>query len=369
MANRKALLFLISTLSQFPLSTVRFIAPVYAQSIGATPFVLGMMGASYGAVYILLATYFGRFSERFGYGRMAASGLLVYALVVLAYPLIRDPYMLIVVRGGEAVGMAMVWPAIEAYSQTLGESRMERSVMVYTLSWSAAASVAPYAGALLLSNIFTAIAVVSVVSISGALVGAVIGRAGSFSTVTEGRGINAVYDIIVPVFVFGFNYTIMTSFYPAYGNYIGLGIVGTGTASAVSGAMMMAAFVVSGLFLKGRIATVIGLLLQLPFVIVSAGGGLAVQTAVLSLVMFGDGLIYFNVLLNIISSVRSGVGMRTGIFESSIGLGSIIGPLAAGIPTPLGFSFPWVLTTSVSAALLAIYLLHGARYNFLKLLH
>lgn len=355
MANRKVLLFLISTLSQFPLSTVRFIAPVYAQSIGATPFVLGLMGASYGAVYIFLATYFGRISERFGYGRMIAAGLATYAIVILAYPLVRNPYMLILVRGGEAVGMAMVWPAIEAYSQNAGREGMEKSVMIYTLSWSVAASVAPYFGALMLKNMAVAIAIASLVSISGSAVGLMVGRWNPGGVkITEGR-VDLIYDIMIPVFVFGFNYTIMTSFYPAYGYRIGLGIAGTGVASAVSSAMMVLAFAVSGLFRSGKNATLIGLLMQLPFAAVSIRGGLVMQTIVLSVVMFGDGLIYFNVLLNIMKSVKSGVGLRTGLFESSIGLGSIVGPLLAGVPTPLHFSFPWVLATSVSAAMLAVY--------------
>jgi hypothetical protein len=95
--------------------------------------------------------------------------------------------------------------------------------------------------------------------------------------------------------------------------------------------------------------------LQLFFLPVFISFTLPVQIVSLSLVFFGQGLMYFNVLLRIISYFSENVGAKTGIFESSIGAGSVLGPLAAGIPTAFALRFPWLLCFSVSLLLFLFY--------------
>ncbi|MGC8605910.1 MAG: hypothetical protein ACP5VS_19785, partial [Desulfomonilaceae bacterium] len=87
-----------------------------------------------------------------------------------------------------------------------------------------------------------------------------------------------------------------------------------------------------------------------------------VQIISLSLVFFGQALIYFNVLLRIVSYFSENVGTKTGIFESSIGAGSVLGPLVAGIPTAFALRFPWLLCFSVYLLLFSFYV----RHNLLK---
>ncbi len=93
---------------------------------------LALWGASYGTVYLVLASFFGRYTGRFGYRKMVAARLSLYALVIAIYPLVRNPYYLIFIRSGEAVGMSLVWPSIEAFSKIV--NNIKRSIMVYTLS-------------------------------------------------------------------------------------------------------------------------------------------------------------------------------------------------------------------------------------------
>jgi len=355
------LLFLVSALSQFPLSLIRFIAPLYALQLGAGTVVLGLMGASYGTVYLVLASFFGRYAGRFGHGKMVAVGLFLYALVIALYPLIRNPCYLIFIRGGEAVGMSLVWPSIEASSKIV--NNMKRSLMVYTLSWSAASSAAPYAGARLMSSFWLAILIAFVLSVAGAIASLAMPN---FMPRTEKKAgsINTLTEIVLPIFAFGFNAAVISSFYPAYGKGI-IGVVDTGTVMTIAGAFMTVAFAVSG-FISDESAklTTVGLLLQLFFLPVFMGLTFSVQLVSISLVFFGQGLMYFNVLLRIVSYFSENVGAKTGIFESSIGAGSVLGPIAAGIPTALALKFPWLLCFSVSLLLFVSYGIF--RCNLLK---
>jgi hypothetical protein len=71
-----------------------------------------------------------------------------------------------------------------------------------------------------------------------------------------------------------------------------------------------------------------------------------------SILGFGMGLVYYSALINIFRTFHKDVTSKTGIFESSIGVGYVIGPLVAGIPTKLGYILPWVVLASFSFLLL-----------------
>lgn len=359
MKNKKIiLLFLVSTLSQFPLSMIRFIVPIYAKDIGANTFILGLMGTAYGLAYIILATYFGKISEKIGQKKMIFMGLLIYATVILVYPAIHNPLLLILVRGGEAIGMAMVWPSVEAFSQMAKKERLEHSVLVYTLSWSIAASIAPYIGAIFMVNFNVAILVIFMITISSALISIFIPNPEKSIENPNEKRFNVIYDITLPIFAYGFNSAIIMSFYPAYGSSLDFGVMGTGIVLTVSGTILVFAFILSGTLLSSygkRKITFAGLLLQLPFIFVSLSSNFSVQLISLSIIFFGQGLIYFNVLLNIISSFSKNVGSKTGIFESSIGAGFVLGPMLGGLPTFLNFEFPWIIAFAVSFVLLLAY--------------
>ncbi|MGC8663830.1 MAG: MFS transporter [Thermoplasmata archaeon] len=362
MKNKKILLlFLISTLSQFPLSMIRFIIPIYAKNIGANLFILGMMGSAYGLVYILLAAYFGRISEKFGHRKMIFLGLLIYALVILIYPFIKDPFYLIFIRGGEAVGMAMVWPSIEAFSQFANGERLEHSIMVYTLSWSIAASIAPYTGALFIHDFLMAILIIFLITIFGSFISYFIPYKYNISIQVNKKDVNLSYEILIPIFIYGFNSSVILSFYPAFGTTINLGAYGSGIIMMFSGAFMVLAFILSGIFfhkIDNSYTLILGLILQFFLFSVAWYHGFYAQLVSMSLIYFGEGLIYFNVLLNIVNSFPKNVGYKTGLFESSIGLGSIFFPLIGGLPSTLGYDFPWLVSFTVSFIIFVIYLIH-----------
>ncbi len=138
------LLFCSSFLSQLPLSLIRFYAPIYAIKVGATGLILGLMGFSYGAVYIFSAYILGKRSEKIGYGKSLGFGLFFYALIVLLYTFIKLSLIFILIRALEALAMGFVWPSLEALTKFFDNRKA--STAIYTIGWSIASSIAPFLG-------------------------------------------------------------------------------------------------------------------------------------------------------------------------------------------------------------------------------
>lgn len=357
--NKIILLFLISTLAQFPLSTIRFILPIYATNVGASIYTLGFMGAAYGLVYIVLASYFGKVSDRIGQKIMMFSGLLLYALVISIYFFIKVPDYFILGRAMEAVAMAMIWPAIEAYAQGINAQNKEISLLVYTFSWSIAATIAPYSAAIMLQNLYyLPLAIALVMSITCAVIVLKIPVKFQVSEFVDTLKYNTFFDLALPIFIYGFVSAIVSSFYPVFGKVIDLGVSNTGLIMSVSGAFMILAFFISWYLAKKvniKILSMIGLIMQIFILFLYISSSFWIQLSTMALVGFGQGFIYFNVLLSVYRSFNARVASKTGIFESAIGAGSVAGPLIAGIPTVLGFSFPWIVASAGALVVTVIY--------------
>jgi hypothetical protein len=347
-------LFIISALAQFPLSLIRFFLPIYASDFGANNFELGLMGASYGITYIALAAYFGRFVEKVGHRFMIFLGLLFYALIVLCYIFVHRPYLFVIGRAGEAVSMALVWPSIEVSSKISKNAKI--SVLAYTVSWSIAASFAPYVGSFLAKPYFYEFLVASLVSIIGGFVSLFLPKIQAVNIIVEKKNFSTMSDIVIPIFLYGFNSSVISSFYPVFGKIL-FGINGSGLIMTIAGSFMVIAFIFSAFvkinYFKLLIA---GLTLQIMFLNIFLFRSFFVQLVSISLIYFGLGLVYYIILFNIINTFSLNVGIKTGIFESSIGAGFTIGPLISGLPSIFGLKLPWIISFFESIIVILVYI-------------
>ncbi|MGC8497610.1 MAG: MFS transporter [Thermoplasmata archaeon] len=358
--NKIILLFLISTLAQFPLSTMRFILPIYAKNVGASIFTLGLMGSAYGLVYIGLASYFGKVSDRVGHKNLMVSGMLLYATVISIYFFIKVPDYFIIGRAMEAVSMAMVWPSMEAYAHGINARNRETSLLVYTLSWSIAATLAPYFAAFMIQDLYyLPLAIAMILSVSGAMATLKIPARIQNLEFVDTLKYNTFFDLALPIFTYGFVTAIVSSFYPVFGKVIMLGISNTGLIMSVSGAFMIMAFFISWALTKKiniRIMSLTGLILQVFILFLYLYHSFWMQLLIMAIIGFGQGFIYFNVLLSVYRSFNARVASKTGIFESSIGAGLVAGPVIAGIPTVLRYAFPWIVAATGAFIVAVLYL-------------
>jgi len=86
------------------------ILPVYIDQFSVSALLLGIIFGSYSAARTLLMPPIGRLSDRFGRRRFILAGLLLFTLVSPLYALAGSPFQLIVVRFTHGIAGAMLMP-------------------------------------------------------------------------------------------------------------------------------------------------------------------------------------------------------------------------------------------------------------------
>ncbi len=352
------LIFAISFTAQVPLTSLRFVIPIYAQYYGADIFIIGMLGTIYGLVYFLSAIFFGRISDRFGHRNLAIMGIVSYSVIALLYYFFTNPYEFLLGKALEGISMAMAWPSIEALSSELGGPEKENALFLYTISWSIASSIAPYVSSILIvygiifpllfSSLFSIFSFIFLLFPRPKKMEDFSSKPVDFSI---------IFDIILPMLLYGFNSSIFYSFYSVYGLNLGFGETGSGFLGTFFGIFLSLAFIIGWFFskkLNSRHMMLLGTFLEIPSILIIFYHSFFSSLIISSLLGFGVGLVYFSVLMNIFKSFHVNIGSKTGIFESSIGVGYVIGPLISGIPSSLGYLLPWLVIGIFSTLILVI---------------
>lgn len=94
-----------------------FIMPlraIYARSVGSSSVEIGLMASSYLLASVLSAPFIGRLTDRLGATRLLWVGLLVHALIVIAYLQAHSALLLIALRAAEGIAAAAVLPPARA---------------------------------------------------------------------------------------------------------------------------------------------------------------------------------------------------------------------------------------------------------------
>jgi len=107
------------------------VIPVYAESLGASGFALGMIIAAFSISRGLLMPYTGSLSDSVGKKRFLIAGLLIYAVVGLLIPMATKVSHLLLIRFFHGIGSAMIVPIAMAYISTLSPKGFEGRYMSY----------------------------------------------------------------------------------------------------------------------------------------------------------------------------------------------------------------------------------------------
>lgn len=89
--------------------------PVYARSLGAGGFAIGLIFGAFSLSRVFFLPYFGRLSDRRGRKPLIVPGLLAYTLISFAFMVSSDIAALIAVRFFQGIASAMLLPVIQAY--------------------------------------------------------------------------------------------------------------------------------------------------------------------------------------------------------------------------------------------------------------
>jgi len=120
---------------------VFFVVPLIAIKLGAGPFALGMFGFLFGIFYTFLTPLFGRLCDRTGSKKLVFTAALFSAAACLVLPFLRSVLLLFAFVSFYGVCAAVFWPCIEVWIAKNSKGNILRAVGLFSVSWCAGISV------------------------------------------------------------------------------------------------------------------------------------------------------------------------------------------------------------------------------------
>lgn len=349
-------LYVSAFLTQMSLSVAFITTPILAYMMEASPFLIGLIGASTGATYAAMTRVFGSISDRFSRKKLLFTSEVVQALSMVVCFLSQDPYQLIFSRLIFAFGAALFWPLVIAYIGDLVEAdQLGPALAGYNVSWSSATIIGPQLGGLLIvwfsirTSFLVAFAVLSFTSTLLFLgTKARIDKSRHVIHPTESEELVREDSNVFPLihaFLVAFTAATLSAIFPAYATQLD-----------VSADQIGLMFLLSGLtqtltvLLANRLQSTLGegiMLLSSSFLLICSltmiGLILQVQLFFVGFAIFGlgQGMAYSTAIFSVLKGSGSRRGEAAGVFESTLGVGFFIGPLVGGILYQLGGSYPY----------------------------
>ncbi|MEM2104456.1 MAG: MFS transporter [Candidatus Bathyarchaeia archaeon] len=369
-------LFVLVFFMQMLTGVVGLAVPISAVGMGASPLFLGFIGAVGGLTYSFMPLAAGFFSDRVRRKSFILAALVLYGLSCVLYFLAGNPVVLVPVKALEWVSVSVFWPSVEALLTESSRDRVEQSLRRFNLSWGSATIVGPVVGGLVISLFGVKVPFVlsSTVSFALAFFAAVAVREsikGGHKPTREAsqpqkRGSGSIAAALASTLLFSFVGGIIYNLFPAHATSLGIQPYEIGVVMFFNGLFRLAAFFEAyriegkigkiGMFLAGSLTLAFACGLTL------ASSTTAMFILTFSFFGFGTGLLYAASIAFILKSWSSSKGYAAGLFESLIGVGSILGSSTGGFVSEFyALNAPYLLGLCVSLAISFFHSVHMFR--------
>ncbi len=371
MSKRKAVslrfLFAASFLFQMLMGVVGITIPIYANRLGASPLLVGLIGSAGGLIYSFMPLISGVLCDRFSKKVFISASLISYSLSCLMYSLVEQPYMLALIRVLECLSIAAFWPAMEALVADSADVWLEETLKKFNVSWGSALAIGPILGGLLIS--IWSVKAAFLFSLLAAFLFGLLG----FILVTEptGRGEikaqsmnelkgnvgskGSIVAAVSSIFLFSSIVGIIVSLFPSYATDLGILPFEIGSITFVFGMARTITFYQAnkiearlgklGMFLLGSLTLALASLLS------STSTSIPIFAICFLIFGFGSAICYAASISFILRRWGSSRGTAAGVFESLIGIGYFIGPLVGGIVSEYAPNAPFVYGFTLSIAI------------------
>src|SRR6266568_4756590 len=139
--------------SYLGLGLVMPLRALYGRQIGASSTEIGLMTASFLLAGFLASPPVGWLADRFGYKNILWIGLLLHALLMLAYIPVQDPILLIGLRALEGIASVSVLPPTRALMNTIApRTRQGEALSLLSSAQTTGILIGPAVGAILASQ-------------------------------------------------------------------------------------------------------------------------------------------------------------------------------------------------------------------------
>ncbi len=119
-------------------------APLVVIDLGGNPIELGLIGTITASVHMLLANLAGRLSDRFGRRRLMIAGPLIFGISCLLMTQMGKVMGVLGLAALNGLGMAIFWPAFQAWiAESPNGEGLARNIGSFNMSWTASHLIGP----------------------------------------------------------------------------------------------------------------------------------------------------------------------------------------------------------------------------------
>lgn len=364
-------LYVSTFLTQMSLSVAFIATPILAYRMKASPFLIGLIGASGGATYAVMTNIFGIISDRFSRKKLLFTAEVVQAFSMMLCFFSQDPYQLIFARFVFSVGASLFWPLVIAYIGDLVEAdQLSQALVGYNASWSSATIVGPQLGGLIITWFFirtSFLVPLVILSFTATLLllrtEANINRSHHMFHSTKSENLvqeNFKVFPLIYAFLLAFTSATLSAIFPAYATQLSVPADLIGSMFLLSGLIQTLTILLANR-LQSKFRERIMLLMSSFFLVCSLtmiGLTLAIPFFFVGFAIFGlgQGMAYSTAMFLVLKGSGSRRGMAAGMFESTLGVGFFTGPLVGGVFYQVGGAYPYFFGAFVSLCIMVSHL-------------
>ncbi|MFH1107405.1 MAG: MFS transporter [Candidatus Micrarchaeota archaeon] len=363
-------------MAAFGFGVILPLLPFYATSLGAKPFELGMLTATFATMSLIFGPLFGRLSDRIGRKKVLMIGTAGFTFSYLLFAVADSLPMLFVARGLEGLFAAGIFPAsISLLSDLTSDANRGRAMGLVGMSFSLGFIVGPAFGGLA-----SGISVHAAFLLSAAL--AALNFASVWLQVSEPKAKEKIGDIVAKEIsllehvksplLFAFLSTFVIAF--MLGGLDATLAIYTGEELGFSSPQVGLVFTYIGLlimamqFIGGALISKYGELRMIPAGFALSGLGFmslifahSWPMLMLSLTIFvsGNALVFPSVNSLVTKRVAANRGAVLGLVTSFQSMGQMAGPLLGGFLYGYNHDFPFIGMALVIWAYALIFVLVG----------
>jgi len=367
-------LLVSSFLMQALIGIVGIAVPLYADDMGASPLMLGIIGAVGGLIYSFMPMVSGILLERFRRKTFILASTALYGLSCILYRLAENPYILIPIKALEWISIALFWPSMEVLLTETGGENIEKTLRKFNLSWGSAMIVGPMIGGSLISafgiRTGTPFLLSSAISLLMSLLTILVVREEPRRILSkhvlprlDANSLGGIFSAVSSTLLFSLLGGIILNLFPAYAASLGIPAYEIGLIMLVNGLFRLVAFL-EAYRIKARIGEYgVFLMGSLTLALASALTAISSTTPAfsisLSIMGFGAGILYAVSIAMLLKRLDSARGYAAGLFESLLGTGYFLGSLSGGFVANYAPNAPYILGLSIS---LLVTLLNSIKY-------
>lgn len=361
----KALLpiYVASFLGDGTIGILSITVPIYANRLGASPLILGLVGAMTGLTYTIAAMIVGRVSRKIGRRILLLISILLQSCTSFTYSLSSNYLFIIILSGLQGISFGAYWPNVESLlADKIQPIHLDKAITGFNTSWSIGTIVGPFLGGALIEYFSTKTAFYAT-TVLPLLTCPLI----AFSdirkiqekkkeethkaTMNERNILKRLAITYISVFLFAFSSRTIISLFPAFASSLKISALETGSIILFLGLARTILFIQNPILsrhLERRMIMILGSgMIALSSIIIATGSTVWYFVFGMIFLGLGYGMNYFSALSTILGD-ESNREVRAGLFEGIIGFGSVVGPMLGGVLSEIDMRLPYTFLALVT---------------------